>query len=163
MGVEQDGLGCFEVVSVFYEIEPVRRLGGCFTEFAQGNTRGSQERPLDLRAVQRCFIPMELDRRARYLRAGCMDIGRAGIHEQQNGGHKGWEPARKFRRPSCTDVPGAGRIHHKAHRVYARCCCCFDVFVAGQTTNLDAASFGKNIHSVDYGNQSKAGVRVGNP
>ena len=85
MGVEQNGLGCFEIVSIFYEIEPIAGILGCITEFAEWDSGGAQERPLDGLTRFRCFITMKLHKgagnqcaRGCYFRSAC-------VHEKQHG------------------------------------------------------------------------------
>ena len=106
---------------------------------------------------------MKLNCRTWQARACVLNICIMRIDEQQHRRNKGRKPARQLCRSSSCDIPRTGRVHHKPHSISARCRCGFYVFFAGQTTNLDPASFFESIHPPDYGNQSKAGVRVGKP
>ena len=72
----------------------------------------------------------------------------------------------------CSDMACALRVKHKAHGVDSCSGGGVDIFLAGQSANLDAGTragvrrckiLGRAVHALDYGNQSKAGVRVGRP
>ncbi len=58
MGIQENGLGCFEILCVFYEIEPEAVSIGVFV---QRNACGAQERPAHLQAVPRRLITMKLN------------------------------------------------------------------------------------------------------
>ena len=172
MGVEQDGLGCFETNCIFYEIKAVAGILCGMTKVAKWDSGGSKKGSPDSPASLWRFIAMKLHQSAGNQRAGCLDIRNAGVDKQQHGGDK----RRKALRQRCStfgsDVTRAGRVEHKTNCINSSGSDGINIFFACQSANLDAgagAGLGYcgvgsgTVHALDYGNQSKAGARVGKP
>ncbi len=83
MGVEQDGLGGFEVLRVFYEIKAGFTSCGIFIK---RDARGPHEGSACLKAHFRRFIAMKLQQSHWYLGAGSYYFRSAFINEKQHGG-----------------------------------------------------------------------------
>ena len=153
MGVEQDGLGVGEIVSVFYEVEAQAFV-------AQGNSRraqvGAGAMTRCLLAVLRLFITMKLDCSPRYHCTGSYDFNSRCIDEQKNRSHKRGQSFGEFCRSLDGYSAGARGIQYEADGISARRNGRIDVLLPGQSANLDS---GACVH----GKASYAGVRSGMP
>ena len=172
MGVEQDGLSCFEFQSIVYEIKAVAGIFGGMTKVAKWDSGSSEKGAFDSPASLWRFIAMKLNQSAWNQHASCFDVSCTGVHKQQHGRDK----RRKAPCQGCSsfggDVTRARGVKHKTNCINPGGSDGINIFFACQAANLDAgarAGLGRcgvgsgTVHAPDYGNQSKAGVRVGKP
>jgi len=141
MGVEQDGLGCFEIFGIFYEIKAA--LGSCGVYgglLNQGDTGGAHEGPARLQADFRCFITMELQQGRGNMGAGRHDFGKGCIDEEQHRRDEGRQAASQFGGPFHRHIARAGFIHDKTDRICARGHSRIHVFFPRQAADLDAGT-----------------------
>ena len=137
MRVEQYGLGCFEIVSIFYEIKCVAVT---LRVFAQRDACGPHEGPGDLLAHLRRLITMKLHRSAGNTGTCRYDFCSRRIDEKKYWHDKGRQAMGQFSRTLSTDVARAWSIDNKANGVRASCNGCVNVLFAGQAADFDSGS-----------------------
>jgi hypothetical protein len=138
MSVEQQGLGGFEVLGVFYEIKSSATRCGDF----KGNTRRAHERPSCCEAGFGRFIAMKLQQRRRKHGTGRCDVSGCSVDEQQHRRHKRRQATRQFGGAFGTDKPGAGGVHHKTNGIGTGRDSGVHVFLTRQAADLDTGPQG---------------------
>ena len=137
MGIEEYGLGCFEIFCVFYEIEVATTIRGFFV---QRNPRSAHERAGDLQAQFRCFVTMKLHQSAGNTCASRYDFSSSCINKKQYRRDKRWQSVRQLGRSFSADMARARAIQDKTDRIGTCGNSCINVLFAGQAADFYTGS-----------------------